>query len=254
MKSYQFTDLQLKENDNDRVSRSEVNSLINGVKRTNLLSNADFFNTNEYHNSPFNKDLPIPYWFNIKSTEYIPPYSIFTIGLVHTNRPFSVNVKQFDKTKTNILLLTNGQVPVAGASGNFHGVARCVDSLIPFELKYDTPDPPVPGLECGPKHLSYNIVNDGTGVICLTIDTVEHIALCIVPRPGRRLLGKPAADIAIAATGTVNLWTGTRGGEVITSPTKTLDVFNRTSAILKSAKFCEIIDIEGKLYAVPWEC
>jgi hypothetical protein len=57
-----------------------------------------------------------------------------------------------------------------------------------------------------------------------------------------------------ATVHTVNIWTGTPGSEVVSSPLRTLQGCNRTSVLIPSNKFCLATKIGGNWYIEPWEC
>jgi len=253
VKSFQFSDLRLKNNNNDTLTRSEVNSLINNARRqTSEIAQSAFFNNNEYGNILFDKSVAIPYFFPCKCAVPISANSLFTIrsdGSTNTAIPFLIEVAQYDQTKPALVMLTNGNTEINGT-----GVARCIDQIIPTPLAYDTPSPPKVNEECGFKDLDFKVTYAGIGLLCLALDTTNFIAYCVATRPGRRLLVKPDADIAINSAGDVRLWTGSRGSEAPVNPVKTFNAHNRTSAVCKAAKFCEMLDMDGKLYLVPWEC
>jgi len=248
-----FDELLPKYNDNSSITRSEFNALVQAVKQLSNPQGGFGFSGGDIGLSQFDKTLAVPQWFGVKiETPNIPPHSVFTIkeNAVGTVYPTVIEVEKCRDGWRNALL-TNGATGIVGVSGN----ARIIDWFMPVRLRVSATEPtPIPGFACGPVNDTFEVAANSTGLICLAVDSDETFAMCIAAQPGPRFLCKPTEDINANKKGPAVLWFGPAGSEVKSDPQIIFEPWNRTSSKCGLDKFCEIVEIEGKLYIVPWEC
>jgi len=247
---------------NSVIKQSEWNALVDAVRASRSMQSGvlDESSAGDYDTS---HDIASTYKFNAHCTEFVPRYSIFCLKAPNpapapdvSFLPFQIEIEKAHAYNQK-LYLTNGESLGGGEQLEFGCKVEIITGFRPVLLtiyKGSGAVPLVVNRDCGPHPLTWEITAGRTGLICLAIDATGDQAWCVRTDTGKRWLCKPDVDIAVGTAGAVKVWGGQPGGEEELSPAQVFTVTNRTSAVLTAAKFCEMIDYEGKLYAVPWEC
>lgn len=248
-----FGSLEPKYDDNAQLTRDDYNALVQGAQRQ-TFGNSGF--SDGYTNfGEYEKSFPVPFDIVAKSLVAIPIYSICTLklnpGATNVYAPFQIGIQSCRKLDPRPLLFTNSE---SECIANGTCVVHPISYLYPVILKSAAGEVPVVGAPCGPAEEDFYVSKYGSGLICLAVDATKYLIMAYLDMPGRRWLVKPETDIATNTGGDVNVWTGEEGQETLSSPLIKFPAWNRTSTICKADKFAEVVEIDGKRYAVPWEC
>lgn len=85
--------------------------------------------------------------------------------------------------------------------------------------------------------------NDGTGA-----------RVWAIQYPLDQLIGKTTGTVNTASSGTINIWVGSGGSEVVTAGPMTVTAWNNTTVVITSGKWVKLSRINGVWYMEPWQC
>ena len=157
----------------DRLHASEINALIRAHRRTSWFDNGlegeGFTATGAKHRA-------VSDWVQFSTTITVPPYSVFSLIAGEAwDEPVRFTAKQIGLAAggSPLHLFTNGQTEIPA---NHQGNARPINSFTPTRLAYDQAGTdPLVGWPCGPKFESWEVGTDRFGLVCVAVDTTEHI-------------------------------------------------------------------------------
>ena len=241
------------------LRKTEYNALVELAKANRVFASgvADEGSLGNYYYDGVAPKQVFPAFSSIE----IPVYSVFCIKPEPTAtylKPLILEVEQANENNQQIYF-TNSE---SGGFGDYSGSHFCCDAeLISYHKIYilrqytgGSAQIPRVGYPCGVKINTFEIDGSALGFNCIALDTPNKLVYATLGPLGQRWLVKPTVDITTNTGGNVNLWRGPRGSEVAVSPVMQFHAWNRTNATLKLNKFCEMLTIDGKIYAVPWEC
>lgn len=113
----------------------------------------------------------------------------------------------------------------------------------PVWASYDTGDTPANADEWGPVDNSWEIGLDGNGFIIVGDERDGRVLIVQPTSGGARKLGKTSGAISKGASGTIDIYSGTKGSETATGET-VADVYNRFNT-LASGSWVIIDRIDG---------
>jgi len=184
--------------------------------------------------------------FRNNAGETVPGYSVIGIASSEADNLKSLHLVGA-KPSTTFLRTYAITSPVDVASSQY-GLATTVGKV---EVKYDTGTPAI-GETWGPKPAQFTLSKSYSGFRVLGITDTTNKIMLVEPEPVAAYLGKADGAIAVAASGTVDIWIGTAGSET-NSTVEITGCYNRTTAIA-SGDWVTVTYLNGQPYVALLTC
>jgi hypothetical protein len=177
----------------------------------------------------------------------IPAYAVMRVtGVVEVKKETLLTIDQQDASDGPVVF--NGPEPIPGGG---YGIAQSGPVVVAY---FDSAPGPAVGDELGPVDGEWRLTADGVGWTFLGSLGDENIGIFQM-RGASSIevkIGKPDADIAKGASGTVSIWEGEPGSEVDTGDNETATAKARG---VTSGKFVTLTRLPGNdnWYVDCWE-